>query len=145
MKWILAVVAVVCAGCSVPPLSDQNSIDVAASSATSSERTYRTVLGIMRTCYPTQYLIESNFFPEAKEGEIALFQAAEPRVHFFTMKIAQEAGGANVMMKRRDGFEKFDAALPQWVSGAEGGCPYGTKFDPRPPGSVLSPQNNPIR
>lgn len=125
--------AALIAGCSMP-LSSFDTTVVTTPSPVSAERTYRNVLGAMRVCYPSLYTVESNYFPEAKEGELILAYPFDyGRAEYFKATIAPAAEGAIVSMTRRSNFPKFDEGMRAWVTGGEGGCPYGTKSDPKVP------------
>ena len=128
---LLAVLALV--GCAIP-LTEHNATSVTAASPVSVEQTYRNVLSVIEVCYPALHTVESNYFPEAKEGVISLSTANEySRVWFFKMKVAAINGRTVMSMQRRSNFPDFGGAMPAWAIGDEGGCPYGNKHDPKPP------------
>jgi hypothetical protein len=123
------------AGCAYTSLiSPTNSKSVVQASAASSEQTYRTMLPVLRECFPTLTAIESNYFPDAKEGEIMVARSTDNvRIELAKMTISPAGTGSTVTMMRHPGFDKLDAVLPAWVNGKDGGCPYGTRVEPPMP------------
>lgn len=133
------------AGCSyTSTLKPDTAIETVQMSAAPSEETFRTILPMLRECYPINMAVESNYFPEAKEGEIAIaMTTTNVRVEFARMFISPAGTGSKVRMQRAKNFEAFDKALPAWIAGADGDCPYGTRpkrFDD-PPGLVRTNAN----
>jgi hypothetical protein len=135
------------AGCStVSSITPANSIELRASSPSSSERTFRAMLPVLRDCYPVKFAIDSNYFPDAKEGEITLaVQNDSARLEMAKMTITQQGAGSIVTMRRPTSYDGFDKALPEWVKGNDGGCPLGTRPDPQPSGSAKNANNYPVR
>lgn len=131
------------AGCSYThSLAPKNSKSISEASPLSSEQTYRAMLPVLRDCYGAGMVIESNYFPEAKEGEILIAMTGETvRVEFAKMTIAPSGSGSVVTMVRRTGLanaDGFDQALPEWILGKDGRCPLGTKYEP-----PRNPSHNP--
>lgn len=146
MKRIALIACVVLlVGC-VGPLTAENSVTTTADSKHSSEQTFRNMLRVIKDCFPDYVTIRSNFFPEAKEGEIELSGGNEwgtIPIGDWTIKPAE--GGSTVTQRRSTRVPKLDAVLTQWVEGDSRQCPYGTRSDPRPPGSELNQNNMPVR
>jgi hypothetical protein len=100
----------------------------------------------MKECYPEALTISSNFFPEAKEGEIEMTAVNDLGNVPFGKWLVRPAGSTStVEMTRSKRHKGFEEALPGWIIGSSTICPYGTRSDPRPPGSELSQQNMPVR
>lgn len=142
MKLISAVVAAsALTGCAMT-LRPDNATTVVVESPNSVERTYRNILGVIEVCYPVLHTVESNYFPEAKEGVVSLSTANEhSRIWFFKLTVSTVDGKTQMRMQRRSNFPKFSESLAAWADGKEGGCPYGSKDEPRPPGSAQTHQN----
>lgn len=120
-------------GCSMPLSSFETTV-VTTPSEASTERTYRNVVNAMRVCYPALYTVETTYYPEAKEGEVILAYPFDyGRAEYFKATISSSGAGSLVSMTRRSNFPAFDEGMRAWVSGGEGGCPYGTKSDPKVP------------
>ena len=123
------------AGCTtVSNITPANSIELRATSPASSERTFRAMLPVLRDCYPVKFAIDSNYFPEAREGEITLaVQNDSARLEMARMTITPQGAGSIVTMRRPTNYAGFDKAFPEWVKGNDGGCPLGTRAEaPRP-------------
>lgn len=131
MRLILCAAAVALTGCASAMLvTPENAVPMTATSIAGSERTYRNVLTAMRECYPAGRTIESNYFPEAKEGEITLAVVQDLyRVEFAKLKVLPAGDRSRVEMLTNRNFKGFDAALAQWVKGDAGSCPYGTRAE----------------
>ncbi|MDN8617830.1 hypothetical protein [Variovorax ginsengisoli] len=132
MRSILAAVAALSLGaCSfTSTLAPNNSKSMVEASPASSERTYRTILPVLRDCFPINTAIESNYFPEAREGDIVVAMSTENvRVELLKLAIAPANSGASVKMTRNQNYDKFDKALAAWIDGKDGGCPYGTRVE----------------
>ena len=147
MRLALCATVVALAGCTTASmLTPSNGREISALSQATSERTFRTMLPVLRECYPVKYAIDANYFPEAKEGEIVVaIQTDAARMEMAKMKIAPRAGGAVVTMLRPTNYDGFDKALPAWIAGADGGCPLGTRPNPQPSGSAKNANNYPVR
>ena len=148
MRLFFAVAALAAlAGCTTTSnITTANSTELRAASPSSSERTFRAMLPVLRDCYPVKFAIDANYFPEAKEGEITLaVQNDSARLEMAKMKITQQGAGALVTMRRPTNYDGFDKAFPEWVRGNDGGCPLGTRPDPQPSGSARSANNYPVR
>ncbi|CAA2107700.1 hypothetical protein [Variovorax paradoxus] len=142
--FVLAVCFAV-VGC-VQPLNPDNSVTTTASSRHTSEQTYRNLLRVMKECYPDYLTIRSNYFPEAKEGEIEIFGGNEfGNIPVGTWAVKPAATGAVVTQVRSWRNSRLDAVLPQWIEGDATNCPYGSRSEPRPPGSELNQNNMPVR
>jgi len=132
-KYLAAVTAVaLLAGCA-SPLDKSNSATSTYSSTLSSERTYRNMLGALRECFPIGgVVIESNYYPEAKEGELNVAAIADAyyRIDHAKFKIVPTPTGSLVETTRRADMPKISAAVPEWAAGKDGGCPYGTRWEP---------------
>lgn len=144
---ILAAALAMAAGCTTTSnITQANSTELRASSPTSSERTFRAMLPVLRDCYPVKFAIDSNYFPDAKEGEITLaVQNDSARLEMAKMAITPQGTGSIVTMRRPKNYDGFDKAFPEWVKGNDGGCPLGTRPDPQPSGSAKSANNYPVR
>jgi len=119
-------------------LTPENTTKVVVESKAGSERTFRNMLAAMKECFPSGYTIESNYFPEAREGEVNLAALSETtRVDFAKFVVAPVDASARVTMSRRTNFPDFDRALPAWIDGKDGDCPYGTRYQ------ALYPSQNP--
>jgi hypothetical protein len=127
--FLAAAVLAALAGCTTTSnITAANSTEIRASSPNSSERTFRAMLPVLRDCYPVKFAIDSNYFPDAKEGEITLaVQGETARLEMAKMIIAQQGSGALVTMRRPKNYDGFDNAFPEWVKGNDGGCPLGTR------------------
>jgi len=135
-RLLLCASVISLAGCSMPLSSFETTV-VTTPSSDSTERTYRNVVNAMRTCYPSLYTVETTYYPEAKEGEVILAYPFDyGRAEYFKATISSSGPGSLVSMTRRSNFPGFDEGMRAWVSGGEGGCPYGTKSTNRPAGSA---------
>lgn len=133
------------AGCA-GPLGPDNSVTSTTSSRHSSEQTFRNLLRVMKDCYPDSMTIRSNFFPEAKEGEIELFSGNDfGNIPFANWTVKPAPTGSTVTQVRSTRTRGLDASLSEWVDGNSRQCPHGTRSDPRPSGSELSPNTMPVR
>lgn len=128
---IAALAAMALAGCAYNDVrTEENSSRISQSSPVSSERTYRNLMGALQACYQSGMLVQGQYYPEAREGEITVATVAD-NVHaeFFRLKVAPAAGGATVAMLRRPKTDKFDGALKEWVGGRDGDCPAGSRYE----------------
>lgn len=142
---VSAVMATLLVGC-YGPLGPDNSSTSTIASKHSSEQTFRNLVRVLKDCFPDNMTIRSNFFPEAKEGEIDAFGVSEfGNIPFGTWTIKPAPSGATVTQVRSTRNPKVDAVLPEWIEGNSRQCPYGTRSDPRPPGSELNQNNMPVR
>lgn len=130
MRMVLAMVTgLALSGCT-SLITPSNSTAVVQASLSSSERTYRAVLGMLNECFPTDMSIESNYFPDAREGEITVAMKADfVRVDVAKIAFAPAGDGSTVKMMRNTSLDKLDKALPEWVNGKDGGCPYGSRYE----------------
>jgi hypothetical protein len=129
MKLALIAALVALTGCS-SMITQENTVRTTARSSTGSERTYRNLLSAMKDCYPTNMTIEAQYFPDAKEGEIMLASIHDTfRTEFARLKVSQVGDNANVVMDSRSRFDRFPAALPNWVEADSKVCPYGTRVE----------------
>lgn len=128
MRLILcAAVVTALAGCSTL-ITPENAARSTTASSVGSERTYRNILSAMRECYPTAMTMESNYFPEAKEGEITLVHIYDTsRIEFAKLKVVPAGDRAAVLMDTNKKFAEIETAMPQWVKGDAGPCPFGTR------------------
>lgn len=128
-------------------LTPENSTSTTFPSSLSSEQVFRNVLRSMRDCYPSGFTIEQTYFPEAKEGELVLASVDSTyRAEAVKILTKSTVGGSEAaLIKRKNASKEWDRAVENWMTGTVELCPNGTRSDPRPPGSVLSPQNNPVR
>ncbi|WP_143694697.1 hypothetical protein [Variovorax sp. JS1663] len=110
-------------------LTPENSSKVVVQSKTTSEQTYRALLGALRECWPISATIEPNYFPDAKEGDITLATIGQSvRIDIAKFEIRPSGAAASVSMLTRSNNKRFDDALPAWVEGRDGGCPLGTRY-----------------
>lgn len=148
MKWLLASAAAVAMALSActTVLGPENTVRSSYPSPHSSEKTYRNILAVMRDCYPMGVAIGASYFPEAKEGELRLSARADTYSFDWLIADVKPLGsGSRVDLRRHSRFEKFDAVMPKWIEGDLTECPYGTRPDPRPPGSETNQNNMPVR
>jgi hypothetical protein len=144
--FVMIAVCMVLTACGNSTLTPDNSVTVTAASRHNSEQTYRNLLRVIKDCYPDGFVTRSNFFPEAKEGEIDLFTQHElGNTSFATWSVKPDAGGAIVNLTRRKRFTGHQDVLPEWIEGDARNCPHGTRFEPRPPGSELNQNIMPAR
>jgi len=142
---LAASIAIMLTACGAP-LTSENSVISSTPSLLSSEATFRNMLRAMKECYPDALTVSSNYFPEAKEGEIELTMVSDfGNIPFAKWLVQPLPSGAKVQLTRRTRSTGFEEALPVWISGSSAVCPYGTKSDPRPPGSETSQQTMPVR
>lgn len=148
MKRLIAAVIITAllVGCS-RPLTPDNSVTVVADSKHSSERAFRNLLRVMKECYPDSLTIRANFYPEAKEGELDVFQVNDfGNIPVGTWYVAPKGSGSSVKLVRfKRAHSRLDTVLPEWIEGDSTNCPNGTRFEPRPPGSELNQNNMPVR
>ena len=141
MRLVLATAAVVLtAGCA-SPLTVGNSQQTSVQSTASSEATYRALLPVLKECFPTQFAIESNYFPDAREGEVTIAATGDGsfRIEYAKLKVTPAPSGSTVAMTYKANFPKLAPVLPQWVAGKDGGCPYGSRVE------APYPSQNPYR
>lgn len=145
MRTLIWLAPALFAGC-VSVIDAQNSVGSEYLSTLPSEATYRNVVRSMNECYPQGFTIASNYFPEAKEGEITLFAASEvARFDYVKVTTKAQGSGSLVTLKRHSRYRGFEAAMQGWLVGAAEICPYGTRSEPRPSGSELNQNNMPVR
>lgn len=141
----LAIIGLVVSGCG-SQLGPGNSVTASVASKHSSEATFRNLLAVAKDCYPDAITIRSNYFPEAKEGEIELLSVNDfGNRQFATFLVKPAASGSVVTMTRMARHKSYDEALPEWINGNARLCPIGTRSEPRPPGSDLNQNNMPVR
>jgi hypothetical protein len=144
MRNLLLVAASLLAGC-VSVIDAQNSVGSEYVSQNTTEVTYRNLVRAMNECYPQGFTIASNYFPEAKEGEITLFSASEvARFDYLKAVVKTQGGGSVVTLKRHSRYKGFESAMPDWIAGSATSCPYGTRPEPRPPGSEINQNTKPV-
>ncbi|CAA2106091.1 hypothetical protein [Variovorax paradoxus] len=145
MRTFVFLASVLLAGC-VSVIDAQNSVASEFTSPLSSEAAFRNVVHSMNECYPQGFTIASNYFPEAKEGEITLFAVSEvARFDYVKVTTKAHSNGTFVTLKRHSRYRGFEAAMPGWLAGTATSCPYGTRSEPRPPGSELNQNHMPSR
>jgi len=143
---VLIAVCATLSGCGGGQLAPDNSVTSTVASTRSSEVTYRNILKVTKDCYPDAVTVRSNYFPEAKEGEIELLSVHElGNNQFAVLLVKPTPNGSLVTMTRKTRHKAFDEALPEWVDGNSRLCPIGTRSEPRPPGSDTNQNIMPVR
>jgi hypothetical protein len=128
MRRILLPLLLPLAGCShTSVITAENSLRTAASTSASSERTFRNISEAVKTCYP-RLTVDASYYPEAKEGTINLSIRRDTtvRVDLADVKVQPSGQGAQATMLANRGYDEFLGALPAWIDGRSGVCPYGS-------------------
>lgn len=119
-KFALLLLLVGLAGCAAT--SQDNSTTVEFQTALSSEATFRNLTKPVRDCFHG-HAFTSNFYPEAKEGEITVRSGGDIFVMAFVHLLVAPAGtGSKVTMTFRNTLKPLFANAPAWAKGETAAC-----------------------
>lgn len=119
---IAASLTVMAAASGCAPTGPDNSSSILIESPLSSEATFRNLNKAIRQCY-TGFEFHSNYFPEAKEGEISLrsrgdiFQAV-----WIAVVVKPAPNGATAEVTYRNFYEPLTKPMTDWATGRGDAC-----------------------
>lgn len=127
MKTLIAIcLTATLMGCAANyPLEESNPQQSTFQVGTSSEITYRTILGLSKDkCY--KFIAEAQYYPEAKEGDITLvtlLNSGKIKMTWIRFDIKPMGAGSMVTITYRKGMQEFKDAGLSWAKGEAAACP----------------------
>jgi hypothetical protein len=101
----------------------ENSSQLMIDTPLSSEQTFRNLNKPMRECF-SMFSYTANFFPEAKEGEIALNSQGDIfKAQWIYIEVKPSPAGATAKVTYRNVFQPYTAPLKEWAHGRPAACP----------------------
>lgn len=117
----IAILMLTVAGCAAT--GPENSDKMVISTALSSEQTFRNLNKPIRECF-TSFAFNSNFYPDAKEGEITLMSKGDIfQAVWIAVDVKPTPTGSSATVTYRRVFEPYTKTMNEWAQGRPAACP----------------------